>query len=98
LNVAPGSAIIMAMTLTLDLPKELVKELSVEADRLGLSLSEYALRILTAVRSQEAPPKTGADLVAYWQAEGLIGTRPEIADSQAYAREIRRAAEKRKLS
>ena len=86
------------MTLTLDLPKELVQELSVEADRLGLSLPEYALRILSAAQSREAPPKTGADLVAYWRAEGLVGTRPEISDSQAYAREIRRAAEKRKLS
>ncbi|HEX6900290.1 MAG TPA: hypothetical protein VF789_11275 [Thermoanaerobaculia bacterium] len=40
-------------------------------------------------------PRTGADLVAYWQAEGLVGTRPDIADSQAHAREIRRQAERR---
>jgi hypothetical protein len=26
-------------------------------------------------------PKTGAELVAYWQREGLIGSRPEIDDS-----------------
>jgi hypothetical protein len=86
------------MTLTLDLPKELIRELSVEADRLGLSLPEYAVRVLSTGRSQEASPKTGAELVDYWRAEGLVGTRPEIADSQAYAREIRRAAEKRNLS
>lgn len=43
-------------------------------------------------------PRTGAELVDYWQAEGLIGTRPDIADSQAFAREVRKQAEKRERS
>jgi hypothetical protein len=88
----------MAMTLTLDLPKQLVDELSVEANRLGLSLSEYAVQVLSTGRDGETALHTGADLVAYWKAQGLVGTRPEIADSQDYAREIRRVAESRKRS
>ncbi len=83
------------MTVSLDLPQKLVDELADEATRRGLSLSEYALQILSAGREKSSPLKTGADLVAYWRSEGLIGTRPEIEDSQAFARELRRAAERR---
>lgn len=41
---------------------------------------------------------TGADLVAYWEREGLIGTRPDITDSHKHARAIRRKAERRNRS
>jgi hypothetical protein len=86
------------MTVSLDLPQKLVDELSDEASRRGLSLSEYALQILSTGRKESSPSKTGADLVAYWRSEGLVGTRPEIEDSQAFAREIRRSAERRDRS
>ena len=83
------------MRIMLDLPQELERELSLEAAQLGLPLAEYALRILTTGRIVGNVPKTGMDLMAYWQNEGLIGTRPDIADSQKHAREIRAAAERR---
>jgi hypothetical protein len=83
------------MTLTLDLPKELESELSAEAARLGLPLPEYARRLLAAGRAPGATPKTGAELLAYWRREEVIGSRPDIADSQEHARAIRREAEKR---
>lgn len=86
------------MTVSLDLPQKLVDELSDEAARRGLSLSEYASQILSTGREKRTPLRTGADLVAYWRSEGLVGTRPEIEDSQAFARAIRRAAEKRDRS
>jgi hypothetical protein len=86
------------MTLTLDLPPKLVDELATEAARLNLSVSEYATRVLSGDRILRAAPRTGADLVAYWQEEGLVGTRPEITDSESYARDLRRKAEQRKLS
>lgn len=70
------------MTLTLDLPKELESELSTEAARLGLSLSEYAQRLLAGGQGAGAAPKTGAELLAYWSREGVIGSRPDITDSQ----------------
>ncbi len=38
---------------------------------------------------------SGADLVAYWEQEGVIGSRPDITDSQAHARAIRHKAERR---
>lgn len=43
----------------------------------------------------ENSPKTGAEVVAYWQREGVINSRPDITDSQAYARKLRYEAERR---
>ena len=85
------------MSITLDLPQELEKELADEAARLNLSLSEYAVRVLTTGRVAGAAPqsRTGAELVAYWQSEGIVGSRPDIADSQAHARTLRHEAETR---
>ena len=84
------------MTLTLEIPDELETELIREADRLGLSLPEYALQLLQGRQASSTLPKSGADLVAYWRNEGLIGTRPEISDSQAHARRLREQAERRR--
>ena len=83
------------MALTLDLPKELESELSAEAARLGLPFLEYARRVLAAGQSPGEVPKTGAELLAYWKREKVIGSRPDIADSQKHARGIRRRAERR---
>jgi len=83
------------MSITLDLPQELESELAAEATQLGLSLTEYALRLLVTRTRASHMPITGAELVAYWQREGVIGTRPEITDSQMHARQIRHRAERR---
>jgi hypothetical protein len=82
------------MSLVLNLPPELETELSAEAARLRLSLAEYAMRLLAGQSTQEKP-RNGAELVAYWEREGLIGTRPEISDAAAHARALREQAEKR---
>ena len=83
------------MSITLDLPQELECELATEATQLGLSLTEYVLRLLSTRSLVSQLPTTGAELVAYWQREGVIGMRPEITDSQAHARQIRHQAERR---
>ena len=83
------------MSITLDLPEELENELSAEATQLGLSLPEYILRVLSTGLIMDKTPKTGAELVEYWQSEGLIGTRPDITDTQARARQIREQAQRR---
>lgn len=83
------------MSITLDLPRELEAELSAEAARLNLPLNEYALRVLMMGRIAGNLPETGAELVAYWQREGIAGSRPDIADSSVYARDVRRAAQTR---
>jgi hypothetical protein len=62
------------MRIILDLPQELERELSLDAAQLGLPLAEYALRLLATRRLVRDVPKTGADLMAYWQGKGLIGT------------------------
>jgi hypothetical protein len=83
------------VSITLDLPQELEDELSAEAARLGLPLPEYVVRILATGRPRSFLPKTGAELVEFWQSERLIGSRPEIADGQDHARKLRRQAERR---
>ena len=38
---------------------------------------------------------TGAELIDFWEREGVIGSRPEIRDSAEHARRIRSEAERR---
>jgi cytochrome c oxidase assembly protein subunit 15 len=40
----------------------------------------------------------GSKLVAYWERAGVVGSRPDITDSEAHARSIRKAAEHRERS
>jgi hypothetical protein len=83
------------MTLTLDLPPDLETELATEAEQLRLPLVEYVLRVLTVGRLPNPMPRTGAEAVAYWEREGLLGTRPDITDPSGHARILREQAEKR---
>lgn len=76
-------------SIQLELPPELESQLSTEALRLNLPLSEYILRVLSIGQVLNNPPKTGAELVAYWQSEGVIHSRPDIIDSQVHARNLR---------
>ena len=83
------------MSLVLELPPELETELAAEAADLGLPLPEYVLRLLAEGRSLSPAPRTGAELVAYWQGEGLVGARPEITDAAAHARALREHVQRR---
>jgi hypothetical protein len=83
------------MTIQINLPQELEQELSIEAQQINLSLSEYILHLLSLRQLLNNTPKTGSELISYWQKEGLINSRPEIEDSQDYARQIRHQAERR---
>jgi hypothetical protein len=84
------------MSLVLNLPPELEAELTAEAAQLGLPLPEYALRLLAGGRGPSSTVRSGPELLAYWQAEGLVGTRPEIVDGPAHARSLREQAQTRK--
>jgi len=86
------------MSLVLELPPQLETELAAEAARLHLPLAEYALRLLAAGRVAGPQPRTGAELLAYWQGAGLVGTQPDITDAVAHARELRRQAVTRERS
>jgi hypothetical protein len=84
------------MTLTLELPQDLEQELASEATELGLPLAEYALRLLYLRPAMEHSPKTGAELITYWQNAAVIGTRKDIDGSREFARKLRQQAETRK--
>jgi len=85
------------MTITLDLPDDLERELAAEAARLGVPVSEYAVRLLAESKPSNGNPgiATGADLVAYWEREGIVGSRPDIVDPATHARRLRAEAERR---
>jgi hypothetical protein len=85
------------MSITLELPEDLENELAMEAANLNLSLPEYIQHLLSTGRKAAGEPRTGRELVEHWQAEGLIRTRADVADSQKYARQLREEAEQRKL-
>lgn len=83
------------MSLSIDVPHDLERELSAAAAREGVDPREFALRALRAAIHSEAV-RTGKDLVAFWEAENLVGSRPDIQDSQQHARAIRDAAEQQR--
>lgn len=83
------------MPQTVELPDDLADALTAEAARLGLSLPDYAVRLLESARPSATAVRNGTDLVAFWQAEGLVGTRSDIADSPAEARRLRELAQRR---
>jgi hypothetical protein len=83
------------MSLELDLPPELETALTAEAAKLGLSLKEYALQLLARGHGPSPAVSNGAELVAYWQNEGVVGTRSEEVDSPAHARQLREQAQRK---
>ncbi|HEU4387963.1 MAG TPA: hypothetical protein VFV34_09220 [Blastocatellia bacterium] len=83
------------MTVTIELPDKLESELVDRAARAGVSLEDYILSLLATNLAREEVPRTGAELVQYWQRESLLGTRKDIADSQTHARTLREQAERR---
>lgn len=83
------------MGLLLDLPDDLAATLATEATRLGLSLPDYAARLLASASPRPERVRSGAELIAYWQDAGVVGSRADLGDSQAHARSIRERAERR---
>jgi hypothetical protein len=80
------------MKLVLNLPSKLEIALAAEAARLGLPLEEYALRLLAGGPCPHPGPRTGAERLAYWQCEGLVGAQQEIANASQHARALREQA------
>ncbi len=86
------------MTLILDLTPQQEQQIEAQARARNMDARTYALARLfedQPVEHAEEKQWSGADLVAYWEKEGVIGSRPDITDSQEHARAIRRKAERR---
>ncbi len=82
------------MSLTIDLPPDLEAELAAEAARLRLPLPEYVVHVIAVGRPPNPMPRTGAEVVAYWEREGLLGTRTDITDPVGHVRNLREKSEK----
>ena len=92
--------------LTIELTPDTEAALSRAAARRGVVAADLARALLEEQLEREQQsgearaPATGAELVAYWQAEGVVGAwagRTDITDSAGYARELRRRAEARAM-
>jgi hypothetical protein len=83
------------MTLTLEVPAQVEDRPRVAAQRRGVDVSEYVRHALNVALLAEELPTDGPALLQFWQEAGVIGMRPDIADSQEHAAEIRRAASQR---
>ncbi len=77
------------MPMTLELTDELTASLSEEATRHGMAVHEFATSLLTRPKIVAPSLGDGASLVAYLEAEGLLGTRTDIADTLSEARRLR---------
>jgi predicted DNA-binding antitoxin AbrB/MazE fold protein len=69
-----------------------------EHQRVTVTIDENGARAANEAEREQPEstmPTNGAELVAYWKKKGVIGTRPDITDSVAHARALRRQAETR---
>jgi hypothetical protein len=80
------------LRISLVLPDDLAARLALEATELGLPLAEHIVRVLASRDPADVPserPLAGAELIAYWTREGIIGSRADIEDPVQHARELR---------
>jgi hypothetical protein len=61
---------------TVELPDDLANALIDEASRLGLSLPDYAARLLTSSRPFAASIHDGAEFVPIWRVRGSSNAQP----------------------
>jgi hypothetical protein len=81
------------MTLTVELTPEQQSVLEQEAAARGLEPEEYARYLIEAGLGSRK--LTGAEAMAHWEREGVLGTFQDRPDSPDFARELRRQAETR---
>jgi hypothetical protein len=84
------------MTLTLELTPEEATQLKEDAARAGLDEATYARRRILGRRDVTPPQITPAELLAGWQAQGLLaGFGDPTKDSPNVARELREELSRR---
>jgi hypothetical protein len=83
------------MSITIELSPDLEAQLVAEAARLKLPISEYASRILQGGHYPTVLARTGEEVVKYWKAESVIGSRNDIPDSAQRSAELRHRSNNR---
>lgn len=90
------------MSMTIDLPPYVETYLREEAAKQETPVEEYTAHLVEDLVPKPLPPspmpelKTGADVVAYWQKEGVIGMwadRKDMEDSTEYVNRLKRRIE-----
>lgn len=96
------------MTHTVDLPPDMEARLQAEAGRRQMPIDECLQTLVAHSLPEPAVPgdfqaqfKTGADVVAYWRREGIIGMwadREDMKDSVEYVNRLRHSIEEQSLA
>ncbi len=80
------------MSITINLPPYVETYLQAEAAKQETAVEEYAARLLEDVVPERPLPKTGAEIVARLEEEGIIGMwadREDMKDSTEYVNRLR---------
>ncbi len=90
------------MVLTIELSEEVERSLLARAEREGKSVEGLSVEILKGSVSRETVAAefrnmSPAQIMDYWEREGLVGWRDDVEDSAVLAREIRDKAQRRVL-
>lgn len=83
------------MTLTIELTPEEEAALEEQAIAAGMESSEYARQLLTTELTDLSLPRNGAEILAYWEREGVRGVFADRGNAQEFARQLRDAEEAR---
>ncbi|HLK55267.1 MAG TPA: hypothetical protein VKU00_01805 [Chthonomonadaceae bacterium] len=81
------------MTLTIELTPEEARRVE-EARRRGVGVDALLRRAIAQMPETETPT-VGQEILAELERAGVIGSRPDITDSQAHARTLREQAQRR---
>lgn len=67
------------------------ERLQVDAETLTVTLRDVGILEAVPEAEETLRPMTGAEALAYWQKEGVLGLLADRPDSPEYARELRQA-------
>jgi hypothetical protein len=84
----------MRMSITIELTEAEELRIREQAAALGLNEVEYARRRLVG-EADDLKPQTGAEALAFWEREGVLGLFSDRPDSPEFARQLRSEAESR---
>lgn len=82
-------------SVTLELTTEEVKRLRLLANQTGAEIGQVLHRLISQLPDVNTKPTSGAQALALWEAEGILGLWKDRADSPQLARELREKAQLR---
>ena len=80
-------------SVTLELTTEEVERLTLLANQTGAEIGQVLHRLISQLPDVAGKPTSGAQALARWEAEGVLGLWSDRIDSPELARELREKAQ-----